>query len=250
MRGGLSSFDIQVRLENGFTFSKYTFGGSLFQLLYVSQSAGQVGRYSGSGPFSLEVAGFYGGQPYMKKISIPDSVIMSADSSLRAISAAKSIADIEWTNNLPDAVKLITDACIAERVVCRYTALLALEPGDTLILSKNDTPIRVVTHVGPDAQAPAVYQIASAYPNPFNPSTTLRVRLPEGVKARDAALAIYNMLGQKLKSFDPADLSSASDHEFRWDGTDDAGRRMSSGMYFFVVTTPGARYTVKLMLVK
>ncbi len=250
MSGGLSSVDLLVRYENGFTHSKLSYGIVPFQRVFTGQLVGQIGKYAGSGPLTIELAGFYRGQPYQKKLAVPASSIMPADSSLRAIWVGKYITDIEWSYNTSvEVVKQITNECMKERVVCRYTALLALEPGDTILKAKNDRPIQV-TSAGNAAAVPAVYDVASAYPNPFNPSTTLRVRLPQGARVQDATMKIYNMLGQLVKTFEPVGVTSESYTEFRWDATDDAGRRAASGMYLFVVTTPGARHTVKLMLLK
>ncbi|HLP16534.1 MAG TPA: VIT domain-containing protein [Bacteroidota bacterium] len=250
LRGGLTSLDIQMNVEDGFTYSKYSYGIKQYQTVLTSQQVGQIGKYVGSGAMSMEVGGFYRGQPYQKKFAIPAASITPTDSTLRAVWVGRSIADIEWLyTNTPDAIKMMTDDCLRERIVCRYTALLALEPGDTLVIAKNETPI-FVTNASTDGQIPGSYQVASAYPNPFNPSTTLRVRLPKGVRAQDATLRIYNMLGQVVKTFDAAGLTSDANREFRWDAVDDSGRRVSSGMYLFVVITPGARHTVKLMLLK
>ncbi|HLP14781.1 MAG TPA: T9SS type A sorting domain-containing protein, partial [Bacteroidota bacterium] len=248
--GGLTSLDIQMNVEDGFTYSKYSYGIKQYQTVLTSQQVGQIGKYVGSGAMSMEVAGFYRGQPYQKKFTIPAASITPVDSTLRAIWVGRSIADIEWTYwNGSDVSKMLTDECLRERIVSRYTALLALEPGDTLVIAKNDNT-QTVSHTSMDGQIPGSYQVASAYPNPFNPSTTLRVRLPMGVRAQDATLRIYNMLGQIVKTFDAAGLTSDTNREFRWDAVDDSGRRVSSGMYLFVVTTPGARHTVKLMLLK
>jgi hypothetical protein len=250
LRGGLTSLDIQVRYANGFTYSKYSYGIVPFQSVLNSQLVGQVGKYAGTGPITLELGGFYRGQPYQKKIAIPDAAILPADSSLRATWVGRYLADIEWlTTNTTDVIKTIVDECVKERVVCRYTALLALEPGDTLVVSTNDKRV-VLTHTTATPTLPVSYAIAEAYPNPFNPSTTLRVRLPEGVTAQNATMHVYNVLGQIVKTFDASGLTSGAAKEFRWDAVDDAGRRVTSGMYLFVVTTPGARYTVKLMLLK
>lgn len=248
LRGGLSSLDLQVRYANGFTYSKYSYGIVPFQSVLSTQLVGQIGKYAGSGPISLELAGFYRGQPYQKSVPVSSALINTADSSLRATWVGKYIADIEWLNTTTDVVKSITDECIRERVVCRYTALLALEPGDTIVVPKNN--IIRLTQAAATSSVPVSYAVAEAYPNPFNPSTTLRVRLPEGTSAQDASMKIYNVLGQLVKTFDPAGVMAGSYREFRWDAVDDAGRRVASGMYLFVVTTPNARYTVKLLLLK
>ncbi|MGE5314090.1 MAG: VIT domain-containing protein [Acidobacteriota bacterium] len=253
MRGGLTSLDVQVYFENGFTYSKYSYGSTPFQTVYPGQMCGQIGKVLGTGPVSFDVSAFYDGRLYHKKFLVADAQIQPADSSLRSVWAAKYISDIEWSVSQytnPDLVKAVTDACIAERVVCRYTALLALEPGDTIRYAKNNNTGPVLTDVERGKSAVQTYEIASAYPNPFNPSTTLRVHLPEGVRPQTVTLAIYNLLGQKVKTFDASTLNASGATEFRWDGTDDSGRRTASGMYLFVVTAPGVRHTVKLMLLK
>ncbi len=81
----------------------------------------------------------------------------------------------------------------------------------------------------------------SAYPNPFNPSTTLSVSLPSG---GNVAVAVYNAIGQEVARL--ADGAyGAGVHEFRWE----AGG-MPSGFYFCRVSGPGLQKIVKLLLMK
>ncbi len=72
-------------------------------------------------------------------------------------------------------------------------------------------------------------KIISAYPNPFNPETTLRYQLSEN----DAVtINIYNIKGEKIRTL--VDQNQAAGiHEAVWTGTNDEGRSVSSGVYFF-----------------
>jgi flagellar hook assembly protein FlgD len=108
----------------------------------------------------------------------------------------------------------------------------------------------VVTDVRQPSSSPTVYEIIQAYPNPFNPSTTLRVRLPHSVESKDVTLTIYNILGQTVRSFDVTELTDRQERNIVWDGRDLHGTPVSSGVYLAVVTTPQKRFTVKLLLMK
>jgi hypothetical protein len=88
--------------------------------------------------------------------------------------------------------------------------------------------------------------ITSAHPNPFNPSTTLAFELARSGHTR---LAIHDMRGRLVKTLVNGSLSDGA-HEQVWDGRNDAGRKVESGVYF-VRLTAGAEHTMmKVMLLK
>nr|MBP6673186.1 T9SS type A sorting domain-containing protein [Bacteroidota bacterium] len=90
----------------------------------------------------------------------------------------------------------------------------------------------------------------TAYPNPFNPETTVRVKLPSGVRPQESSLMIFNMLGQMIRKFDIASASQDRYSEYVWNGMSDEGKKVSSGVYFAVLRTPLKHHTVKLLLAK
>ena len=69
----------------------------------------------------------------------------------------------------------------------------------------------------------------SNYPNPFNHSTTISFNLT----AKDAQISIYNLKGQKIKQF----LDLSGKQSVFWDGTDDSGKPVGSGVYFYQLKT-------------
>ncbi len=79
---------------------------------------------------------------------------------------------------------------------------------------------------------PASYQLGQNYPNPFNPATTIRFEIPSAGIAR---LTVYNLLGEELATLVDG-LLQAGRHSVVWDGTDHAGRSVSSGVYFYRLT--------------
>ena len=70
------------------------------------------------------------------------------------------------------------------------------------------------------------------YPNPFNPNTTISFKISRK-DAKDAELIIYNIKGQKVKTFPNLQINKSSNHQIIWDGTDDNNKRVSSGIYLY-----------------
>jgi len=84
------------------------------------------------------------------------------------------------------------------------------------------------------------------YPNPFNPSTTLRFELPA---SGPATLRIYDARGRTIQTlFDG--VASAGVTTVRWNGRDDAGRAATSGVYFYRLETPTGSQARKLVLLR
>jgi hypothetical protein len=83
-----------------------------------------------------------------------------------------------------------------------------------------------------------------AYPNPFNSTTIITINNVEG---GETELTIYNLNGQKVRSF-PS--NSQSDSRIIWDATDDRGQKVSSGMYFAKVESANERSFTKMVYLK
>ncbi len=84
------------------------------------------------------------------------------------------------------------------------------------------------------------------YPNPFNPATTIRYALPE---ASDVRLTIYNVLGQQVRALVQGH-QEAGYYRVTWDGRDDNGRVVSSGVYLYRFVSSGLVETRRMLLLK
>jgi flagellar hook assembly protein FlgD len=89
------------------------------------------------------------------------------------------------------------------------------------------------------------FQLA-CYPNPFNQRAAIRYALP---KSGDMHVAIYNLLGQRVRMLWDA-RQTAGRHEVIWDGKDEGGWEVASGLYFCRIEAGGLSRTVKMVLVK
>ena len=93
---------------------------------------------------------------------------------------------------------------------------------------------------------PVTYSLSQNYPNPFNPSTTLRYAIPQAGKV---TLEIYNVLGQKIRTLLNSDVTAGT-HLTVWNGLDDAGQQVSTGVYFYKLTAKNFTDTKKMILMK
>lgn len=79
------------------------------------------------------------------------------------------------------------------------------------------------------ARRPEEYMLSQNYPNPFNPATSIRYRLPYAGKVK---LGIYDLLGRQVKAL--VDVEQAAGYyEVKWDGRDDLGREVATGIYLY-----------------
>jgi hypothetical protein len=84
-------------------------------------------------------------------------------------------------------------------------------------------------------------------PNPFGGSTRIDFAMPAG--ARDAGLEIYNVRGQVVKAIEIATAPGAAG-SVTWDGTDNAGRPVASGVYFYRISVDGDSVIKSMVLLK
>ncbi|UCG60383.1 MAG: T9SS type A sorting domain-containing protein [Candidatus Zixiibacteriota bacterium] len=93
---------------------------------------------------------------------------------------------------------------------------------------------------------PSSFQVSHPYPNPFNPSTTIEYHLDQRERV---IVDVYNILGQRVTRLRDQ-LQWAGDHEVVWDGTNSAGQRVGSGLYFCRVGAGKQAIAVKIMFLK
>jgi hypothetical protein len=93
---------------------------------------------------------------------------------------------------------------------------------------------------------PTEFALLQNFPNPFNPETTINYNL---ASSSDVTLQIYNVVGQVVKTL-VAERQNAGRYQVRWNGTDDRGMSVSSGIYFYSIRAGKFEDVRKLMLLK
>ncbi|MBN1825430.1 MAG: metallophosphoesterase [Candidatus Eisenbacteria bacterium] len=99
---------------------------------------------------------------------------------------------------------------------------------------------------GGDGGPPAALRLEANRPNPFNPTTTIRFHLPGPGRA---SLLVFNTLGQQVARLEGGAMD-AGVHETTWDGRNDGGGLLPSGIYFARLTFEGASVTRKIVLAR
>jgi hypothetical protein len=97
-----------------------------------------------------------------------------------------------------------------------------------------------------NTRIPSNFVLFDNYPNPFNPETMIKYQLSQNAHVE---LAIFNLLGQKVRVLVDGAHTTGS-YEVRWDGTDDFGNQVSSGIYVYRLKAAGFTDSKKMVLLQ
>jgi len=93
---------------------------------------------------------------------------------------------------------------------------------------------------------PLKYSLGQNYPNPFNAETTIEYQLPEDAQV---TMTIYNSMGQEIRRLIESKQSAGS-HKIVWNGLDNQGKAVTSGIYHLKMQSPSFVGTQKLLIMK
>jgi parallel beta-helix repeat protein len=129
----------------------------------------------------------------------------------------------------------------AENEILRHLRLDAIQLNEGLVRA-GVSP----TSIAQGSARPEAYCLYPSFPNPFNPTTSLRYDLPE---AGAVELSIYNAAGQRVRTLVRQD-QRAGVHTVSWDGRDVEGRELASGVYLCRMVAGGYKMVRKLALIR
>jgi hypothetical protein len=126
-----------------------------------------------------------------------------------------------------------------------------LNEGEVISLPKNiSVPFVAEILVGKsdllENEKPKEFSLQQNYPNPFNPQTSIELRVSS---YEFVTLKIYNMLGQEIAILFDGNLETGN-YNFIWEGKDNSGNVVGSGIYFARLTTSNFTKTIKMELVR
>lgn len=216
--------------------------------LYKGQQMVVTGRYSQPGPVTVNLSGTAFGQPV--SYEYPLTLADTAASQYQFLPKLWAKQKIEYLlvqyfsldPNDPQAETLrgqIVALSLAYRVISPFTNFSGGDPtgiGDGDDIASSETV---------SAQG---FELLGNYPNPFNPSTTIRVRVDKPFVG-PMFIKIYNTLGQLVRVL-RIDVSSPGLYEVQWDGRLASGDLAASGTYFMVVDLDDALQIGRMTLVR
>ena len=145
------------------------------------------------------------------------------------------------------SIDLTDDAMVADyRTSGNTTTLIVVAPNsDEIFTAYGDFTVEETLVASGNGyvplSTPASFTLSAAYPNPFNPSTSLDMTMPsEGY----VSIQAYNLVGQVVGTIAEGNMSAGT-HSFAWDASD-----LSSGVYLIKAEYAGSVSTQKVMMLK
>ncbi|MCD6373952.1 MAG: T9SS type A sorting domain-containing protein, partial [Caldisericaceae bacterium] len=96
---------------------------------------------------------------------------------------------------------------------------------------------------------PLQYSLAQNFPNPFNPTTTIKIGVPETGSKDRISVRVYDVLGKEIRVLFDGHLP-AGFHKFEWDGTNATGEAVASGIYFYQLRAGQVSIMKKMVLLR
>jgi hypothetical protein len=97
------------------------------------------------------------------------------------------------------------------------------------------------------ADGTKINELKHAYPNPFNPVTTIAYSVQS---AGPVSIEVYDVSGRVVRTLLDTELDAGVKGQVVWDGTDDRGAKCASGVYFYRITAPGFTESHKMVMLK
>lgn len=247
INGSITDMEVYPIVNGGITYGRFTSldeGSSL-----ASSSFYQIGKYSGSFPFNIQISGFYRDEVFVKQLEINADAAIQADSILAKTWVAQRIKQLENGNPSNENIADIIELSLENRILSRYTSFLALEPSDTVFACATCVDESAIVPVEEEL-VPESFEIdsLSAYPNPFNPSVNINVELSEFWDASKSSIEIYSIIGQKIATLNTQSFSGLKNFQITWDVSQSSS--ISTGVYLVVLKTPYTIKTLKITYLK
>jgi hypothetical protein len=121
--------------------------------------------------------------------------------------------------------------------------------GQSIEMALQSSQIVVMTTAvasGDDARIITDYRLYQNHPNPFNPSTLIRYEIP---KSGHVTVKVYNFVGKEVRTL-MNEAQPAGAYQISWDGRDEHGRQVPSGIYFYHFSASSFVETRKMVLVR
>lgn len=215
LAGYFAALDVHTTFTNGFSFANYNFNASN-GFDYLSSPYSVIGKYSaGVLPMTVDIsAQTTDGQLYFSQISIDNPDVLTLDTVSKTIWAAHNLREMLGFNQTSAVVYQIIQKSIIERVLTKYTAFLALEPG---IAGPNTiwtppTGTGTVTTLGVQNEtkndvAEKLFSGFSIYPNPAVSHVNFEFNLTKSATVR---IEIFNLQGQLVDVITEENLISGN----------------------------------------
>ncbi|MBK8944637.1 MAG: T9SS type A sorting domain-containing protein [Ignavibacteriae bacterium] len=240
--------------QNGFSYSRVDLNNGRKSFNMMSRYF-QIGLYEGENPFDILYNGYFENNLYRKTFNVEETLVKND---------FDHFAKTYWYSNYIrenllaqpqtyETIKYIEKLAVENNIITPYSGFLlpgvnnyigfkALTLDDTLTV-----PDSISTSVEEIPEVPKTYTL-SAYPNPFNPTTTINIEMSNNAD-KNFTVEIYNILGQKVKSYEFTNNFNTV-KQIVWNGKNEYGEDVSSGTYIVRYVSNQHIQTMKLLLIR
>jgi hypothetical protein len=185
------------------------------------------------------------------------SIYKSYFSTQSLFSHIDSIANVIRSYVYEDPKKMYTNAQFETNIISDLTILGDRKPGLKSYITLRENSIQnQLTALGIDCENSIntenelynmQYELNQNYPNPFNPETVIKYSIP---KTSQVTIRIYNILGQNIRTLVNNKVQNSGTYTVTWNGKDENGIIVSSGIYFYCLETPAFGQSKRMLLLK
>ncbi|MGE5795899.1 MAG: FlgD immunoglobulin-like domain containing protein, partial [Ignavibacteria bacterium] len=252
----VSTVEIDPLPQTGITYSRINMNNGINNFNITSRY-GELGIYEGSAPFDINYYGYYLGGGYFNNINVDEDNTAVSEDMLKN-------TGLYWYGNYimqelflqPQSystIKYIEDLSVQNHLLTPYTGFIIPGPSGYSGFNRIYLDQQAVSVKNDDAEKQKILpgEISlDSYPNPFNPATTIVMKLGSSSFNTKKILNIYNILGKQVKTFDLSGYDSAGEIKVVWNGLNDNGETVSSGIYIAVLKTGTQMKSLKLSLIR
>ncbi len=192
-------------------------------------------------PSNVFEIGVYQGDLCVGAVAVQDSC-----EQILVYSQASGREEIPFSFEVISGRSFLSSPVLAYEVYNELTG--EFEPG-RVIAGRQKTSIVMFREIGEPGNEPPIIdniKLHGNYPNPFNPTTRISFSLSNEAVIE---LIIYNVKGQKVKTL-YSGLTEKGDHALIWQGKDDDGKDVSSGLYLYKLKVGDQEFSKKMLLLK
>lgn len=252
----VSSVEIDPMPSGGLCYSKVDLNRDRKNFNLTSRYF-QIGLYEGETPFSLNYFGNFYNQSWYSESEMEENQAEISDEMKQWVKTywfgnyvvnelleqPQSYETIRYIEELSNENNILTPYSGFIIPGARGYAGFEMLAADDSVLTEKPLAIAKTNEIFPEEFS------LNAFPNPFNPQTTISISLPESAKYGEAQIMIYNVLGQVVRTFNfSAAKSSAT--RILWDGLNEFGENVGSGAYLVIVRAGEHKRSLKILLLR
>ncbi len=252
----VSTVEIDPMPVNGFTHSRVNLNRDKNNFNITARFA-QIGVCDGSLPITVNYFGKYFDDNYFNSILLTEDNSAVPDYMIQNTSlywyGNYIINELFLQPQSYSTIKYIEELSVYKELLTPYSAFVIPGPSNYIGLNRIYAVDSVSSVESSDSTSEKILRKnleISCYPNPFNPSTNITIKLPAEFLNKNKNLEIYNILGQKVRSYDLSNYTNSSEIKILWDGLNDSKTEVASGTYIAVFKTDRIIKSIKLLLIR